>query len=75
MASILVCYATGEGQTAKVADHIANRLTANGRETTTVNVKEISTEKAILVDFECISDLWPRWLAFGIAHCSGRIGN
>ena len=53
MVSILVCYGTGEGQTAKVADRIADRLTANGHETTTVNVKEISPDLDI-DDFDAI---------------------
>jgi menaquinone-dependent protoporphyrinogen oxidase len=37
MASILVLYATSEGQTAKVADRLAGALTERGHETTVVN--------------------------------------
>ncbi|WP_433633287.1 flavodoxin domain-containing protein [Halomicrococcus sp. NG-SE-24] len=53
MASILVCYGTGEGQTAKVADRIADKLTAHGHETTTINVKEIDSDLDI-EDFDAV---------------------
>jgi len=38
MASIPVCYGTGEGQTAKVADHLGGELTVRGHDPTTVTV-------------------------------------
>lgn len=37
MATILVCYDTGEGQTAKVADRLADELRARGHEPTNRN--------------------------------------
>lgn len=40
MASILIGYATGEGQTAKVADRLRETLQANGHETETVDLSE-----------------------------------
>jgi len=47
MASILVCYGTGEGQTEKVADRLADELTARGHDPTTVNVKAIESDPDI----------------------------
>ena len=44
MASILVCYGTGEGQTEKVADRLADELTARGHDPTTVNVKTVGSD-------------------------------
>ena len=38
MADFLVCYATGEGQTARVADRIATTLRDRGHETTVVDL-------------------------------------
>jgi len=40
MASILVCYGTGEGQTAKVADRIGEVLEGRGHEVTTVDADD-----------------------------------
>ncbi|WP_424004614.1 flavodoxin domain-containing protein [Haloarcula salina] len=40
MTSILVCYATGEGQTAKVADRIAAVLGERGHDVTTVDAAD-----------------------------------
>ena len=40
MSSILVYYGTGEGQTAKVADRISERLESLGHDATAVNAKE-----------------------------------
>jgi menaquinone-dependent protoporphyrinogen oxidase len=40
MADVLTVYATGEGQTAKVADRIAEELGARGNATTTVDASE-----------------------------------
>lgn len=42
MLSFLVCYGTGEGQTAKVAGRIAGVLTDRGHDVTTVNVADES---------------------------------
>ena len=53
MASILTIYGTGEGQTAKVADRIADGLGARGHETTTVNVTEIDPDLD-LDDFDAV---------------------
>lgn len=44
MPSILVCYGTGEGQTAKVAERVADELDSLGHDATTVNVKEIDPD-------------------------------
>lgn len=40
--SILVCYATGEGQTAKVARHVAETLRAAGHDPTVLDVGNVS---------------------------------
>ncbi|MFP8957547.1 flavodoxin domain-containing protein [Natrialbaceae archaeon A-CW3] len=53
MATILVLYGTGEGQTAKVADRITDEITARGHETTTVNVSEIGLDLD-LDDFDAV---------------------
>ena len=53
MSSILVCYGTGEGQTAKVADRVADELEAHGHETTTMNVKEVGSDLGI-DDFDAV---------------------
>lgn len=52
MASIVTIYGTGEGQTAKVADRIADELGIRGHETMTVNVKEAGSVE--LADFEAV---------------------
>jgi menaquinone-dependent protoporphyrinogen oxidase len=44
MVTILTVFGTGEGQTAKVADTIAEEFSARGHEATTVNVAEIDPE-------------------------------
>jgi menaquinone-dependent protoporphyrinogen oxidase len=44
MASILVPYGTGEGQTAKVADRIADELESLGHDVRTANVAEADTD-------------------------------
>ena len=46
MASALVCYGTGEGQTAKVADRLASVLADRGHEATTVDVGAAPDEVA-----------------------------
>jgi menaquinone-dependent protoporphyrinogen oxidase len=56
MASILVCYGTGEGQTEEVADRLADELTAQGHDPTTVKVNAVGSDldvgdfDAVLVD-------------------------
>ena len=52
MASIITIYGTGEGQTAKVADHIDDKLRKRGHETTTLNVKDADSVE--LVDFDAV---------------------
>ncbi|RBI64607.1 menaquinone-dependent protoporphyrinogen IX dehydrogenase [halophilic archaeon] len=44
MVSFLVLYGTGEGQTAKVAERIAEVLVERGHDATTVNADEVSTD-------------------------------
>lgn len=44
MASIHVCYGTGEGQTARVADRISEELREQGHEPTTVNVDDVDPD-------------------------------
>ena len=44
MASFLVVYGTGEGQTAKVADRIGAVLTERGYEPTTIDVNEVDAD-------------------------------
>ena len=44
MASILVVYGTGEGQTAKVADRIVDELATHGHDAEAVNVKEAAPD-------------------------------
>jgi menaquinone-dependent protoporphyrinogen oxidase len=41
MSSILVVYGTGEGQTAKVANYVADGLASRGREATAVDVRDV----------------------------------
>ena len=53
MASILIPYATGEGQTARVADRIAEELRDLDHEATTVNVKDVDQELA-LEDYDAV---------------------
>lgn len=53
MVTFLIVYGTGEGQTAKVADHIAETMTDRGHEATTVNVAELSDDIEI-DDFDAI---------------------
>ena len=53
MASILVCYGTGEGQTEKVADRLADELTARGHDPTTVNVKAVGSDLDV-ADFDAV---------------------
>ena len=47
MASILVCYGTGEGQTATVADRIAETLADRGHEPTVLDVDDAPTDLAV----------------------------
>lgn len=51
MATILVAYGTGEGQTAKVADRLADEFESLGHDPTTVNVKEADPDVA---DFDAV---------------------
>ena len=44
MPSILIPYGTGEGQTEKVAERIADELGGLGHDVTTVDVKEVGTD-------------------------------
>ena len=53
MASFLVLYGTGEGQTETVATHVRDELIGRGHEATTVDASEISPEFAI-DDFDAI---------------------
>ncbi|WP_224450529.1 flavodoxin domain-containing protein [Haloprofundus salilacus] len=53
MAHILTVYATGEGQTAKIAERIDAEFRDRGHETTTVNVKEIDADFNI-DDFDAV---------------------
>ena len=53
MPSILVCYGTGEGQTGKVADRIADELGADGHDATAVNVTEVDPDLD-LDDFDAV---------------------
>ena len=53
MASILVCYGTGEGQTEKVADRLADELTARGHDPTTVNVNAVGSD-LVVDDFDAV---------------------
>lgn len=39
MASILVCYTTGEGQTAKIADHLVETLRSRGHDATAADIQ------------------------------------
>ena len=43
MASILVCYGTGEGQTAKVADRLSDELTVCGHDPTTAKIQAVGS--------------------------------
>lgn len=52
MATIVTIYGTGQGQTAKVADHIGSRLGERGHETTNVEVTEADSIK--LTDFDAV---------------------
>ncbi len=52
MASIVTIYGTGEGQTAKVADRIADELGRRGHKPTTVNVKEV--DSVDLANFDAV---------------------
>ncbi|QCJ46374.1 flavodoxin domain-containing protein [Haloprofundus sp. MHR1] len=47
MAKFLVCYGTGEGQTAKVAERLAERLDERGHEATAVNVGDRSGDRSV----------------------------
>ncbi|MBV0903169.1 flavodoxin domain-containing protein [Haloarcula salina] len=47
MASILVCYGTGEGQTAKVADRIAEVIDERGHSVTTVDAADPPADLAV----------------------------
>lgn len=42
MANVLIAYATTEGQSAKIANHIANVLATGGHDTTVADVKQVS---------------------------------
>jgi menaquinone-dependent protoporphyrinogen oxidase len=53
MASILVCYGTGEGQTERVADCLADGLTARGHDPTTVNVEAVGNDLDV-ADFDAV---------------------
>ncbi|MFP9190955.1 flavodoxin domain-containing protein [Natrialbaceae archaeon A-CW1-1] len=53
MATFLVLYGTGEGQTEKVATHIGDGLIDRGHEATTVDVNEVSPDFTI-DDFDAI---------------------
>ncbi|EMA56149.1 flavodoxin domain-containing protein [Halococcus thailandensis] len=47
MVSMLVCYGTGEGQTAKVADRIVDVLAERDHDTTAMNVADVPPDFAI----------------------------
>lgn len=53
MATILVSYATGEGQTAKVAERLADELETLGHDPTTVNVTEADPDLNV-ADFDAV---------------------
>lgn len=53
MASFLVVYGTGEGQTAKVADCIDDALADRGHDVTTVDVEHVPSDVTI-TDFDAI---------------------
>lgn len=47
MASILVCYGTGEGQTARVADRITRTLSARGHDAEAVDLGQDTPERPV----------------------------
>ena len=47
MAAVLLLYATGEGQTAKVADRIAGALGSRGHEVTVVDVERVPPDLSV----------------------------
>lgn len=51
MAAVHVCYGTGEGQTEKVADRLADELTSRGHDPTTVEVKAVGSDLDV-ADFD-----------------------
>jgi len=53
MASILVCYGTGEGQTAKVADRIGETLAGRGHDPTVVDAADLPTDLSV-DDFDAV---------------------
>jgi menaquinone-dependent protoporphyrinogen oxidase len=53
MASILVCYGTGEGQTAKVADRIGEALTERGHDLTVVDAADRPSDLSV-ADFDAV---------------------
>ena len=53
MATIVVCYGTGEGQTAKVAERIADTLEARGHDATAVDVADLPPDLEV-ADFDAV---------------------
>ncbi|WP_123537586.1 flavodoxin domain-containing protein [Halosimplex salinum] len=53
MASILVCYGTGEGQTATVADRVADTLTDRGHDPTVVDASDLPSDLAV-AEFDAV---------------------
>ena len=53
MASVLVSFGTGEGQTATVAERIAERLAARGHDPTVIDTSELPSDLAI-ADFDAV---------------------
>lgn len=53
MAAILVCYGTGEGQTEKVTDRLADELTARGHDPTTPKVNAVGSGLDV-ADFDAV---------------------
>lgn len=53
MATLLVCYGTGEGQTAKVARRLADTLEARGHDTTAVDAADLPSDLDVR-DFDAV---------------------